>query len=229
MPDYGLVADRGNRTTVMPSRPRSRGAPVATTMAFSARCSALSLSITSASLLGVIGCSLSLLGLAGFGGFALLALALALLGLGNLPLGCLPGCGGCAPRCRYPCAASLAMNGSGGILASEATRGRNGRLHPKLAENEPKYTRRSAATPFVCQAAPGLLQRDDNIATVISLLKHRHCFGFEPVQHLFRMDGTGCGGPGDATTSAGLSSFYGSLTKDGLGPQIIGPLRPATP
>src|SRR5262245_19476974 len=34
--------------------------------------------------LGVVGCSLSLLSLAGFGGFALLALALPLLGLGNL-------------------------------------------------------------------------------------------------------------------------------------------------
>jgi hypothetical protein len=36
--------------------------------------------------LGIIGCSLSLLGLAGFGGFALLALALAPLDLGDLPL-----------------------------------------------------------------------------------------------------------------------------------------------
>lgn len=37
-------------------------------------------------MLGIVGCSLSFLFLAGFGGFALLALALALLGLNDLSL-----------------------------------------------------------------------------------------------------------------------------------------------
>jgi len=36
-------------------------------------------------MLGIVGCSLRLLGFAGFGGFALLALARTLLGLGDAP------------------------------------------------------------------------------------------------------------------------------------------------